>query len=431
MKTVILYHPKTNHEKNYRFYWLPYSLLTISAKLTENGYNVKIIDGNVDNNFDSVIIDDDVICVGVSTMIGYQIIDAINFVENVRKQRNIPIIWGGPLASVLPKIVLESGYADYILRGSGDESFYELVRAIENNSPVEKYVGRIVDNEVIQGELLFCDNREKLPKLNYDNIEVEKYIQNDPYISSRVLNYISSQGCPFQCGFCTEVAIYGSKWSGYCGERICDEVKTLCEKYDLNGIKFYDANFFVNKTRVLQFSQFLVESNLKIRWAASAHPNNLKKYTDEDLELLYKSGLSRILIGAESGVQEELDFVKKGIQVEDIEEIAYILNKHNIRGSFTFITGYPTFPEKNVDITLEFAKKLSMKYKKHEFKVHIFLPYPGTSLYDLAIKEGFIEPKSLLEWADLNYYEKCNPWISEEFVEKVHKFNSEFCPYVL
>lgn len=73
-------------------------------------------------------------------------------------------------------------------------------------------------------------------------------------------------------------------------------------------------------------------------------------------------------------------------------------------------------------------KKIGMT--SDEFMFNIF-DLCADIYHSQKIKEGFIEPKSLLEWADLNYYEKCNPWISEEYVEKVHKFNSEFCPYVL
>lgn len=431
MKKVILYHPKTNHEHNYRFYWIPYSLLSIAPKLIENGYQVEIYDGNVDESFQNIVIDDDVICVGVSTMIGHQIVGAIRFTEYVRSKRNIPIIWGGPLASVLPRIVLESGYPDYILRGSGDESFFKLVKDIDEGNDIDDYVGRRVGNEINEGRIVFCADRNRLPRYNYDIIQAENYIQSDPHIADRVLNYVSSQGCPFQCGFCTEVAIYDSKWSGIESKRIFDDVQFLTKKYQLTGIKFYDSNFFVNKQRVMEFAKLLLDNNLNIKWAASAHPNNLKKFTDEEFQILSNSGLTRILIGAESGSQDELDFVKKGIKLQDVEDISYMLNKNKIRASFTFITGYPTFPESNADVTLDFAKKLATLYPFHEFKVHIFLPFPGTRLYDLSVEKGFTVPTTLEEWSQLDYYEKCNPWVSQESVARVRQFNEEFCPYVL
>jgi radical SAM superfamily enzyme YgiQ (UPF0313 family) len=406
-------------------------VLSISPKLIENGYQVEIYDGNVDESLDNIKIDDDVVCVGVSTMIGHQIVGAIRFTEYVRSQRKVPIIWGGPLASVLPRIVLESGYPDYILRGSGDESFCKLVMDIDEGNEIDDYVGRSVCNKIKEGRIVFCNDRNRLPHYNYDIVQVENYIQSDPHIADRVLNYVSSQGCPFQCGFCTEVAIYDSKWSGCESKRIFGDVQFLCRKYNLTGIKFYDSNFFVNKQRVMEFIRLLLESDLNIKWAASAHPNNLKKYTNEEFELLAKSGLKRILIGAESGAQEELDFVKKEIKVQEIEELSYVLDKHKIRASFTFITGYPTFPESNVDVTLEFAKKLVTLYPFHEFKVHIFLPFPGSKLFNLSVENGFVVPTTLEEWSRLDYYEKCNPWVSEQSVERIRQFNEEFCPYVL
>lgn len=430
MKKVILYHPKTHHEKNYKFYWIPYSLLSISSMIIENGIQVKIIDGNVEdfNNYD--FSDKDIVCFGISVMIGYQITDAIEICKKIRKESNSPIVWGGPLPSVLPNLVLRSNYPDYILRGAGDISFYELVKAVIDNDKFKDSVG-YRDKEIYEGKVQIIKNRDELPLYHYELVNVENYIQNDPLISDRVINYISSQGCPFQCGFCTEVAIYQSSWSGFNNERIIREVEFLYKTYNVNGIKFYDSNFFVNKQRVLKFAEDVLNRKISIKWAASAHPNNLLKFTKDELNYLKKSGLCRLLIGAESGVQDELDFVKKGLRINDISKVSKILFEVGIRASFTFITGYPTFPTENINKTLSFANSLALEYRNHEFKVHMYLPFPGTPLYKLAVRNGFHEPNTLEEWSNLDYYEVCNPWVDEICSKKIREFNTKFCPYVL
>ena len=67
----------------------------------------------------------------------------------------------------------------------------------------------------------------------------------------------------------------------------------------------------------------------------------------------------------------------------------------------------------------------------HEIKAHIYAPYPGTPLYEDAIRQGFIPPKTLEDWAQYDYYEAQTPWLTKGLTEEVRDFNREYCPYVL
>lgn len=211
-------------------------------------------------------------------------------------------------------------------------------------------------------------------------------------------------------------------------ERTADEVLNLAKSFSLNGIKFYDSNFFVSRNRAMHFAEIV--SGEGISWAASAHPKNLLNLIDEEFEILKQSGLARLLIGAESGVQEELDLIGKGIKVDDIVELTSLLEEKDIIASFTFVVGYPTMPEKNIEKTLKFAEKLASEYEKHEYKIHIYLPFPGTPLFELATSCGFSPPNNLEDWARLDYYEKYTPWVSKQHEARIRTFNETYCPYV-
>lgn len=423
---IILYHPRTSHEKNYLFFWAPYSLLSIAAPLVEQGYDVEIIDGNLDQ--DNKDIDfNEAICVGISSMIGHQIEDAIQFVSRVR-ETDTPIVWGGPLPTILPKTTLDSDYVDYIVRGIGDLLFPKMVQALKEKKALPRGVGTEI-NQI--GEIQTLQSREIFPKYPFHLLNLEDYVRHDPTVSKRVINYISSQGCPFECGFCSDVAMYKSKWDAYSAERTLNEIMDIANIANVDGIKFYDSNFFANSKRALSFAEGLLKYNKNISWAASAHPNNLLSYDYTKLNTFRQSGLKRLLIGAESGVQEELDLVKKHMVVGDVVEVADRLDRAGIIGSFTFVTGYPTMPSENIDKTLAFAENLSDNYSNHEFKVHLYLPFPGTALYDLAMRHGFIPPNTLDGWGKLDYYDITTPWIDDEYQNKIRDFNKRKCPYVL
>lgn len=425
---ILLYHPKTSHEKNYKFFWIPYSLLSISAPLIDNGFDVEIIDGNLKNSYNKNM--DDVLCIGVSSMIGHQIEDGIDFCKDIRQKTDAPIVWGGTFPTILPEIISNSEYVDLIVRGPGQHAFLDLINSLNTNS---SYLSNLSNS----GKITNFGEIQKLPKMNdlppypFELINLKNYVRDDPNISNRVINYISSQGCPFSCGFCTEVAVYKNKWNAYSASSTLDEVLNLTDKASANGVKFYDSNFFASPKRALDFAQGLIDNQVQLNWAASAHPRNLLNLNETNLQTLKKSGLSRLLIGAESGVQDELNFINKKLKVEEIKTLTERLEYHGIIGSFTFVTGYPTKPEENIDITINFAEKLAKNTKSHEYKIHLYLPFPGTPLFGLAVINGFQSPTNLEGWSNLDYYRIETPWIDKKYQKKVRDFNEQHCPYVL
>ena len=146
---------------------------------------------------------------------------------------------------------------------------------------------------------------------------------------------------------------------------------------------------------------------------------------------MQESGCSRILIGAESGNDEELKYINKDMTTENVLEVARRLGKIGVHGSFTVIVGYPGFPEKNISRTLEFGRKIASISSLHEVKAHVYAPYPGTPLYQDAIRHGFVAPKTLDDWANYDYYEVQTPWLKSALTQEVREFNRNLCPYVL
>lgn len=420
MKKVLLFHPRTGHEKNYKNFWIPYSVLSIGSELINSGRDVSIWDNNLDKNSFNQLekkIEEigEPILVGISSMIGYQIKEGLQFASLVRKiYPNIPIVWGGTAPTILPQQFADSSLVDIVVRGQGELVIKDILSG--NKS-------RIQHKEQV--------SRENFASYSFKLVPVERYIKPDEHINKRTINYISSQGCPFGCGFCTEVALYHQRWYAQSRENIRRKINQLINEFNVNGIKFYDANFFVNKRRVLGFAQDILDKGLDIRWAASAHPNNLLNLNDKELELIRKSGCSRILVGAESGNQEELNYIHKNTTIEKVLKVAKKLRKNDICGSFTIIVGYPGFPDKNISKTLEFGKRIATISSLHEVKAHVYAPYPGTPLYQDAIRHGFVAPKTLKDWADYDYYEVQTPWLKSELTQEVREFNRSLCPYVL
>lgn len=436
---IILFHPRTFHERNYRYYHIPYSLLAIATPLDLAEFDVVMIDNNVNKgrNYEDVIsqMKNEILCVGISCMIGAQIKDALRFAEQVREvDPTIPIIWGGPLPTMLPEVVVRCKMVDIVVRGQGEITFNQLVDRLERDIPWKDVLGisYICNGEVEHNtDRPFDDLNRFPPYLNvYRLINVENYIWPDEHIASRTVSYHSSQGCPYSCGFCCDVPLWKRWWSGLSPERILNDVQYLVGWHEVNGVKFYDSEFFIDLRRAMKFAQGLLERKIRIKWAASVHPRNLHRIKPEQIELLARSGLRRLLVGVESVVPEEIDLIRKNIRLEMVLEIATRCRSMGIIASFTFIIGYPFMPDENVDKNLSFARKLAQTFPEHEFKLHLYAPYPATPLYPLAIKCGLRPPQSLEEWAAYDYYEITTPWAKPEWVEKIREFNEKYYPYI-
>jgi radical SAM superfamily enzyme YgiQ (UPF0313 family) len=143
------------------------------------------------------------------------------------------------------------------------------------------------------------------PPFPWDLLPLERYVRDDSNIAVRTLNYVSSQGCPFPCGFCSEVALHEHAWNAFPPERVVSDARELVRRVRIDGLKLYDANFFVNLGRSLKFAELIAP--LRLRWAAACHPASLLRLEDDQLATLAGSGLCRLLVGLESGKQEVLN----------------------------------------------------------------------------------------------------------------------------
>jgi radical SAM superfamily enzyme YgiQ (UPF0313 family) len=198
---------------------------------------------------------------------------------------------------------------------------------------------------------------------------------------------------------------------------LLDDIAALQATYNINGVKFYDADWFVNVRRAIGFCDGLVERDLDLRWAASINPNDILKARRAKLPLLERiaeSGCSRLLMGVESGNDRVLnEVVHKEITRTQILDVAGDIADHGILGSYTFIVGFPGESETEMEDTYSLMDELRRLDPEPETRVHLFAPYPGTPLWDEALQHGFTPPDSLEGWSKFDYYTSLTPWTSE------------------
>jgi len=233
--SVLLLYPKTGMDFGSTVA-PPHACLAIAAPVLKAGYSVELLDQRTQTITKDTLenyLCDDTICVGISTMTGTQINNALNLAKLVREitDGKIPLVWGGCHPSVMPKQTLENENVDIVAVGEADDTFLEIVKAIDQKNGGLNSVKGIMYKD--GSEMVTTAPR---PLLDVDTllptpwhlVDVENYIHRDMYLSdrSRVLDVgQSSRGCPFNCGFCSSAEIRERKWRAFDVERSLDYIE--------------------------------------------------------------------------------------------------------------------------------------------------------------------------------------------------------------
>jgi radical SAM superfamily enzyme YgiQ (UPF0313 family) len=422
---VLLVFPKTGLDK---YSQLPLGLLSIASTIVKD-YEVKIIDQRLDNNWAEKVESEsqDSICVGITSMTGEQILNGIK-ISMIAKE-NTNVIWGGVHPTILPKQTLENKNIDFIVRGEGEITFPLLVKALKNKESIHdiKGIGYKDVSGIHINETPNYVNLNNLPDLPYYLLDMNKYItKRDSF--QRCLTLETSRGCPHNCNFCSNPVIHKRKWRCLNVDNIIKKVNYLQGKFNLDGIIFQEDNFFVNMQRIKEFCEKISINN--IGWKANCRIKYLIDKNQSFLEMLEKSGCRVLQFGVESGSDRILNLLNKGISADNILKVNKKLAKANILCRYNFIIGLPTETEEEIQKTLEFINKLKDENPNLDAPfLNIYTPWPGTNLFDLAIKNGFRPPNNLEGWSKFNWNSYNLPWLNKKtskFLEEISiKYRNE------
>jgi len=415
---VVLYNPRAV------FFTMPLALLAIGSELDPEQYEVVIVDGRLESDPERAVLLqlEGALCLGVTVLTGAPISDALRISRVAKRARpDLPVVWGGWHPSMFARECLAEPSVDVTVRGQGEETFAEIVRRLAAGQSLEGCAGctvRLADGSICENPPRPLAPVDRFRAHDYALIPVERYFRLK---GKRQLDYISSQGCAFRCAFCSDPFVYGRKWVGLEPTRMALRLKELWDRYRFDDVNFQDETFFTRARRVQALADRIVESGMKISWAATMRADQGVRLPEEVWARCKQSGLRRLLVGVESGSNEMLKRIRKDIRIEQVFHTAERMLKYRIAGHFPFIVGFPEESEQAVQATLDCAKRL--RSLSPDFLTPIYYFKPGSELVIEAVTRGFRLPDTLEAWSNFDYVAGLpGPWVSSEKYRLIERF---------
>ncbi len=426
-RKVVLYNPEAV------FFTMPLGVLAVGSALgtpetrersDREPYEVVIVDGRLETGSRAAVLAelDGAVCLGVSVLTGAPIRDALAVSRAAKACRpDLPVVWGGWHPSLFPSAVLDEPSIDVSVQGQGERTFVELVDRLAAGVDLSGLAGTTFrsGDRVERNPPRKLADMESLPAHDYRLIDVERYFALK---GKRQLDYVSSTGCPFRCAFCADPFVYERGWVGISPERMGDELEELWRRYRFTELAFQDETFFTYRRRVARIAEEILSRGLDFRWTATLRADQSARMSEDDFALCVHSGLSRAMVGVESGSQEMLDWMQKDIRVEQVIATAERCVRHGVGAIFPFIVGFPGESDDSVAATIAMIKRLRAMSPDFDTPLFYFKPYPGSPITAEVERAGFQLPASLEQWADFDFIGVSSDWVSEEKRRLIERF---------
>jgi len=354
------------------------------------------------------------------------------------------VVLVGDHITYLPEESLDNSKVDYLITG-GDYDFLltDLLDSLTEGKEIPAGIwGRKGDKRVKlpkgvvekgnywnTGQARLSHKLDDLPFVDRDLTKWELYAyENGNYKHTPATYMYSGRDCWWnRCTFCVWDHTLNPQGSyrRFSPERLFAEVKHVVDNYGVREI-FDDAGTLFVGPPLKKFCELLIESgyNKKVVYSCNMRLNALNQ---EYYDLLGKANFRFMLYGMESGNQETLDKLDKGLKVHEIEEGARMAKKAGLEPHLTIMLGYPWETKEMAKNTIAVAKRCFQKGYVDTMQATIIIPYPGTPLYKECVEKDWlsVDPFDYEEF-DMRKPVMKIPFTQEELLEMTQELYSSF-----
>jgi len=333
----------------------------------------------------------------------------------------IKIAFVGPHVTVLPEPSLRDCSAiDFVVR----KEFDYAVKEFADGKPLDQILGvsyrknGSFEHNADRPQIQDLDSLPHVTDVYQRDLDVRLY--NVPFLLYPYVSLYTTRGCPAQCTFCLwPQTTSGHAWRKRSTDDVAREMAKAKEYWPFVKEYFFDDDTFnIQKARTVELCAKL--KPLKLTWSCTSRVT-----TDyETLKAMKEAGCRLLIVGFESGDAQILKNIKKGATLERARQFTKDAHKLGLVIHGDFILGLPGETRETIQNTIAFAKELDVE----TIQVSVAHAYPGTELYDYAVKNGFMVNGNKMvdegghQLAHIQY-----PGLpADEILHSVHRFYDEY-----
>jgi radical SAM superfamily enzyme YgiQ (UPF0313 family) len=322
-------------------------------------------------------------------------------------------VMGGPHVTFWDdKALQECPSLDVIVRREGEYTLLELVQKVEAGKSFGDMLGITYrkDGKIIRNpDRPYIEDLDSLPFPARHLWPMERLREYED-----ILYLAASRGCVFWCEFCATVRMHGRKFRMRSPKNIVDELEFLHKTYGVDKFTFCDDAFTVDQARIEELCREITDRKLKIQWNCGTRVDMV---TRELLVKMKEAGCISVWFGVESGSQQVLDAMKKGISIAQTIRVLGWVRELELKPVPNVILGFPGETKETAWKTIKFVEKISPDDVGF---YNVATPFPGTPMYDLVKENGW------LKVTDFDKYDTVTPifetpTLSMKELRKIHE----------
>lgn len=311
-----------------------------------------------------------------------------------RRFPDATIVAGGEHITALSEYVLrECADLRLCVRGEGEHTFLNVLRALRDNADLATVpgIGFLDDNGgyVETSSVTRIENIDAIPWPWWPEGYLEKFWDAGKSFGVQTLRdmpMLISRGCPFQCTFCSNPAMWTTRYMLRDIDDVVDEIETYLNKYDITAVQLYDLTAIIKRNWILEFGKRLIERGINIKWSLPSGTRS-EALDAETLQMLKDTGCNYLVYAPESGSERVLEMIKKKISLKKLTESALIAKSLGIVLRTNLIIGFPDETRFDVFNTIRYGLGLAIR-GVDEVSINIFSPYPGSELFEQLLEKG-------------------------------------------
>lgn len=375
----------------------PVGLLNLASYMDMKGYSCDILNTALDD----FRVDKDYLFVGFTVFIG-------EFMDIARRYSmgvDVPVVYGGVMPSLYPELFLKNCNVDFVVRGEGERTLFELAEYLNGDFKLEDIDGLSYwDND---GGVVH--NKDRVDEQDLDVFPVPKWELFDGYVNREQVPYffriMGSKGCPFECSFCYNK---DRRWRYRSAEHVIAEIDYINKLTGSVVFTFGDDNFLLKKDRAFRILDYLKRNSFFVEQLIT-HVSCL----DDDMINRLSGVVKTVIYSIESASVVMQQILNKNIDLSRVLDVNKKLYDNGITTTHNFIIGLPG--ESIVDLRKNVELMLKLKDINPFVRgiTYFCLPLPGTKLAD-----GLKLPGEFEDFASMTFgFDgglKFRPWLSEE-----------------